>query len=156
MTNISLVLLSILSGVLILLQSSLSGQLSKYTQSPFISSLALYSMSSLVMIVIAIFFKLRLPSYELLRDVPKHLWIAGSFFSIIGLTIVYWLMPIIGVSKVVAGIITGQLIGGMIISHFGLFGLPVVEIDRLKIFGIVFLLIGIFLTNWSSINGSVK
>ncbi|MGI4991855.1 DMT family transporter [Halobacteriovorax sp. GFR7] len=156
MTNFALVLLSILSGGLILLQSSLNGQLSKYTQNPFFSSFVLYFFSAVFMIVIFLSTRLKAPSIQVLKGIPLYLWITGSILSIIGLTLVYWLMPILGVSKVLSGIITGQIITGMIVSHFGFFELPVIEINRYKVLGVAFLFTGVYLINWSAINESIK
>lgn len=147
MTNINLILLSILSGVLILLQSSLSGQLSKITGNPHLSSLTFYFFSFLAMSLYMAFFGRGIPEMIILKTIPKYLWVLGSVLSVLGLTIVYWLMPILGVSKVLSGIISGQILAGMIVSHFGFFDLPVIEINRFKLLGILFLFAGIILIN---------
>ncbi len=156
MTNLALILLSILSGGLILLQSSLNGQLSKYTQNPFFSSFVLYFFSAIFMMLIFVSTRLKIPSLQVIKEIPLYLWVTGSILSIAGLTLVYWLMPILGVSKVLSGIITGQIIAGMIVSHFGFFDLPVIEINRYKILGVAFLFTGVYLINWSAINETIK
>lgn len=147
--NLSYLLMSILSGALILLQSSLSGQLSKHTGSPLLSSLALYTAGSLLMAIAIAAFRIKIPSASVLMGVPKYLWVSGSLLSIAGLTIVYWLMPIVGVSKALSGIIAGQILMGMIVSHFGLFELPPVSIDRYRLIGVIFLIAGVVLINGS-------
>jgi len=128
----------------------------QHTNSPLVSSLALYSFSAALMFIMITVFRLKLPSYEVIKEVPRYLWVLGSFFSIAGLTLVYWLMPIMGVSKVMSGIIAGQMIAGLIVSHFGFFHLPVIEVNRYKVLGVMFLFAGVYLINWSSINETIK
>lgn len=140
-------ILSIVSGMAIVTQSSLSGQLSHNLKSPLLSTFCLYFVSSLMIGVLILSGVVPLPSLEKIRSTPVHLWFLGSFFSIIGLGLCYWLMPQMGVSKVLVGVITGQIIIATLISHFGLFGLPEVAVGRTKILGILMLLISVYLIN---------
>lgn len=96
--------------------------------------------------------KVKVPDVGSLQAVPKYLWVTGSFLSVFGLTLAYWLMPILGVSRVLSGIIAGQMIGGMIVSHYGLFNLPPTEINYYKIIGALLLFIGVILINGSFVN----
>lgn len=112
--------------------------------------------SAIFMMLIFVSTRLKIPNLQVIKEIPLYLWVTGSILSIAGLTLVYWLMPILGVSKVLSGIITGQIIAGMIVSHFGFFDLPVIEINRYKILGVAFLFTGVYLINWSAINETIK
>ena len=54
-------------------------------------------------------------------------------------------MPRLGTTLMIALIIVGQLLVGIIIDHFGLFGVATRHIDLARILGVVALLIGGFL-----------
>ncbi|EQC50847.1 DMT family transporter [Bacteriovorax sp. DB6_IX] len=156
MKNLLLIFLSFFAGAAILIQSSLSGQLAKQIGSPYLSSLALYFMSTIFMGIIIMAFRVPLPTAESCGKVPTHLWFIGSMCSVIGLTLVYWLMPILGVSKVLAGIVAGQVIMATFVSHYGLFEMPVVEINIERIFGVLFLIIGVILINGGFFSERIK
>lgn len=52
------------------------------------------------------------------------------------------MVPRLGAAGLVAGIIAGQLVGGMAIDRFGLFGLPQTPITWVRMLGLVLLLVG--------------
>jgi transporter family-2 protein len=147
MKILSLVFLSIIAGAAIVLQSSLSGQLSKQINNSYFAALCLYGASFVIMILGLVFFRIPVPKADLIRDVPSHLWFLGSILSVIGLTLVYWLVPKLGISKVVSGIVFGQLTVGALASHWGWFNLPIVQIDRFKLIGFFLLSLGVVLIN---------
>ncbi|EQC48659.1 PF04657 family protein [Bacteriovorax sp. BSW11_IV] len=131
----------------IVIQSSLSGQLSKNLQNPLLSSFCLYLVSAILIGVLIAFGLVPLPSIERVRATPTHLWFLGSLFSVVGLGLCYWLMPQIGVARVLVGVVTGQMVVATIISHFGIFGMPVIEINKEKFIGLVLLIVSVLLIN---------
>ena len=48
-----------------------------------------------------------------------------------------WLIPQIGAGPVMITLLAGQVIGGLIMSHFGWLGSPVSPISLIKIVGVV-------------------
>ncbi|MEQ9366484.1 MAG: DMT family transporter, partial [Leptospirales bacterium] len=87
------------------------------------------------------------PDLSRLMRVPVHLWVAGSLLSIAALSTAYWLMPQIGVGRVMAGIVVGQVLTAMIAAHMGWFDLPRDSITWRKAAGAMLLLSGVFLIN---------
>ena len=80
-----------------------------------------------------------------LRGLPVWLWLSGGLF---GAFIVYGsicLVPRIGVAALAAFVIAGQLTAAAVIDHFGIFGVPVHEINVARIAGIFMLLSGALL-----------
>lgn len=140
-------ILSIVSGMAIVTQSSLSGQLSQSLKNSLFSTFCLYSVSALMIGALIISGIVPIPTIEKIRSTPVHLWFLGSIFSIAGLGLCYWLMPQMGVSKVLVGVIAGQVLIGSVISHFGLFGLPEVTASKTKVIGILLLLISVYIIN---------
>ena len=76
-----------------------------------------------------------------LKEVPLWLLTAG----IMGGALVFgiaWTMPRLGAGTAFVLMIAGQVISGMIFSHFGLFGSPVEPISMAKIGGALLLVAG--------------
>ncbi len=82
------------------------------------------------------------PNLAELRAGPWWAWlggITGAVFVMGALVIV----PHTGTFVYVMSVIAGQMIGAVTADKFGLFGLPVVELDAAKIVGIVLVLSGV-------------
>ncbi len=76
-----------------------------------------------------------------LKDVPVWLLTAG----IMGGALVFgiaWTMPRLGAGTAFVLMIAGQVISGLVFSHFGLLGSPVEPVSMVKIGGVVLLIAG--------------
>jgi transporter family-2 protein len=83
-----------------------------------------------------------------LRQVPLILLTAG----ILGACLVFaiaWLIPQVGAGTVMITLLAGQVIGGLVMSHFGWLGSPVQPITLTKIFGVVVMIGGVLLATSS-------
>lgn len=147
----SVIIVSIFSvgaGALIAVQSGLSGQLSKTVGSPFFASFSIYFVCSILMGGYLILNPTLIPSSSSLGEVPWYLWFVGAICSCIALSTIYWLMPIIGVPKLMGAVIIGQLFISMITGHFGLFNLPVDPFNLNKLIGSGLLILGFIFINY--------
>lgn len=73
---------------------------------------------------------------------PVYLWVGGF----LGAAFVYSmirLIPIIGATSVVAGVIAGQLLLSIVIDQFGWFGLQKIAFDWTRGLGVILLLAGV-------------
>ncbi|MER3374960.1 MAG: DMT family transporter [Allomuricauda sp.] len=83
-----------------------------------------------------------------LKDVPIWLLTAGA----IGAALVFgiaWIIPQIGAAPAFLLMIAGQVIAGMVMSHFGFLGAPVEPISITKILGALMLIGGAGLVTFS-------
>ncbi len=79
--------------------------------------------------------------FSRLKEVPLWLLTAG----VMGGALVFgiaWTMPQIGAGKAVVLMIAGQVITGLIFSHYGLLGSPVEQASIAKIVGVVLVIAG--------------
>ena len=60
-----------------------------------------------------------------------------------------WLLPQVGASFVMIGLIAGQVIGGMVLSHFGWLGSPVQPISLTNVLGGAVMIAGVLLATKS-------
>jgi transporter family-2 protein len=77
-----------------------------------------------------------------LKNVPAWLFIAGAMGAALVFGIA-WTIPQISAGAAFVLMIAGQVIAGMIFSHFGLLGSPVERISLIKILGVLLLIGGV-------------
>ena len=85
---------------------------------------------------------------EPLKAVHPLLLRAGLF----GATLVFaiaWLIPQAGAGAVMITLIAGQVIGGLVMSHYGLLGSPVQPISLMKVAGVVVMIGGVVMATFS-------
>jgi transporter family-2 protein len=78
------------------------------------------------------------------RSLSWYMLISGAFGVILYLTLNHT-MPRLGATTALALIIIGQLAMGIIIDHFGLFGVSVRHIDLIRVAGVALLIAGGYL-----------
>jgi len=135
------ILIGLIGGVAVGIQSPIAGAMGQKiggTSSSFIIHLsgAIFS---------AIFLFVR--GGEKIRDwqtLPWYMLFAGVFGLILYQTISVTL-PRLGSTMMIALIIIGQLLAGIVIDHFGLMGVVTRHIDLSRIMGVIALLIGGYL-----------
>jgi bacterial/archaeal transporter family-2 protein len=79
-----------------------------------------------------------------IKDVHPLLLTAG----VLGASLVFaiaWLIPQVGAGAVMITLIAGQVLGGLIMSHYGWLGSPVQPITLTKIAGVVIMVAGVIL-----------
>ena len=134
-------LLGILGGVAVGTQASISVQMSRRvggTASSFIIHLGGAILSGVLLV---------LGGGEQLQNWRKlswYMWGAGAFGVVLYLTLTRT-MPRLGAATALVLVIIGQLGVGMLIDHFGLFGLPLRRTDGWRVVGAILLITGGYL-----------
>jgi transporter family-2 protein len=83
-----------------------------------------------------------------LKQVHPVLLTAG----ILGASLVFaiaWLIPQVGAGPVMITLIAGQVLGGMIMSHYGWLGSPVQPVTLTKVAGVIVMIGGVVLATYS-------
>jgi len=76
-----------------------------------------------------------------IRKVPPWLWSAGAIGACLVFAIAA-LIPRLGAGTTNVVLLTGQVIGGMLIAHYGLLGSPIESINPVRILGLVVMILG--------------
>ena len=135
--------MALFGGASLAVQGQINGGLGKKVgvlEASFIS----FSIGTMALFFIVIFFG----KGDLLAvlNVPK--WqLTGGLLGAIYVVIAILVVPKLGVVGSLMAIITGQILLGAVIDHFGLFGGHRIPIDGKKIFAILLLFVSIFLYN---------
>ncbi len=135
------ILIGLLGGVAVGIQSPLVGAMGKRvggTASSFLVHLSGMIFSGILLV---------LEGGEEIRDWNKLPWymLAAGIFGLILYQTINITLPRLGSTMMIALIIVGQLLMGVIIDQFGLLGVTARHIDLPRILGVVALLIGGYL-----------
>ena len=82
------------------------------------------------------------------RSVHPLLLTAGALGACLVFAIA-WMLPHVGARAVFITLIAGQVLGGMILSHFGWLDSPVQRVAPVNIAGALVMLFGVFLATYS-------
>jgi bacterial/archaeal transporter family-2 protein len=135
-----LILLMLLIGVVLTLHLAMNAQVGSLVKNPRMANALFWSIGAATAIIIglsgwdpAFFTKL--------KEVPGWLLTAGVMGGLLVFGIA-WAMPQLGASTAFVIMIAGQIISGMVFSHFGLLGSPVEPISLVKVGGALLLIAG--------------
>jgi bacterial/archaeal transporter family-2 protein len=82
-----------------------------------------------------------------LKEVHPLLLTAGALGACLVFAIA-WLIPQIGAGPLMITLLAGQILGGLVMSHFGWLGSPVDPISPMKLLGVAVMVGGVVLTTF--------
>ncbi|CAN1722014.1 bacterial/archaeal transporter family-2 protein [Hyphomicrobium sp. 1Nfss2.1] len=138
-------LAGVLAGAFIALQSPINAHLARDLGFPLAAAAASFIAGAVVLVVLASASSVAQGVAIAWRAPPLWMFIAGGCLGAAYVTITIILTPKLGTAATMAFIVTGQLVGGLILDHFGYFGLAVREITVGRVGGAALLLAGALL-----------
>ncbi len=138
--KVYLIALMLLIGFVLTLHLAMNAQVGAIVKNPRMGNALFWAIGAATAIIIGLtgwdpaFF-------SNLKQVPVWLLTAG----IMGGALVFgiaWAMPKLGAGTAFVLMIAGQVISGMIFSHYGMLGSPVEPISMIKVVGVVLLVAG--------------
>lgn len=141
MSNLTMLLLMVCGGMAIAVQPSINARLAQKTGA-FESSLISFAVGTLALLIVTM-----IAGKGSLRGIAGATWweLTGGFLGAFFVTLTIVSVPRIGTTAVMAMVITGQLITGAALDHFGAFGLRQVPFSPLRALGILLLASGAWL-----------
>jgi transporter family-2 protein len=138
-------LLGILSGAFIAIQAPINSQLAKGLGLP-VAAAAFSFLSGAIVLAVVTFVTVRAQGVALdWRAPPAWTFAAGGVLGAAYVTISTLLIPRIGAAALMAFLVAGQLIAGMLLDRIGFLGMAVREISIGRIAGAMLLLAGALL-----------
>jgi bacterial/archaeal transporter family-2 protein len=129
-----------ITGILVAFEPAINGRLGKLT-SPELAILH-SSASGFVIVIIISILTGTVVKYPLVFKMPPYLLIGG----LVGGGVIYFgakASPILGIMSTVSIMISMQLITGIMIDNFGLFGVERIPLNITRIIGALFLFAGV-------------
>lgn len=138
--KIYLILLMLLIGFVLTLHLAMNSQVGAILKNPKMGNAIFWAIGAFTAIVIGLT-DWDVTVFDRLKEVSIWLLSAG----VMGGALVFgiaWTMPQLGAGRAFVLMIAGQVISGMIFSHFGWFGSPVERISVAKLGGALLLVAG--------------
>jgi len=148
------IIIGLVIGVGLPIQTSINSRLKRSVGSPFIASLISFTFGTVFLALITLFKDKTLffPT-RLLSNQPVWLWL-GGIFGVIYLTSNILIFPKLGSVQTVIMPILGQIIMGLLIDNFGLFKSLSKPLTVTRLIGALLVLIGVI--GAVSINGIIE
>ncbi len=145
--HLVLIGIAVLTGMFIPLQPGINAEMKVHAQSAFTAALISFTGGTILLGIavacVRVFGRSDLPGVgAIVRSAPWWAYFGGLVGALF-VTVAIVLAPRLGAALLVAGIVTGQLIGSMVIDHFALVGFPRVAITWPRVLGIGLLIAGV-------------
>jgi len=141
MSNLLLIVLMVAGGVAVAVQPSINARLAEktgYLQAATVS----FAVGTLILLLIS----LSVHQGSFRKATEADWWqFSGGLFGAFFVTMTIVGVPRIGTTAVLALTIVSQLVAGMLMDHYGLFGMKGIPIDFKRMLGVALLLVGVAL-----------
>ncbi len=129
------------------LQAGFNAQLGTLLGNAQLAAVVAFFCSLFFAVITLMYINQPFPSFVTVKTVPIYLWFAGGLLSAVGISLVYFLIPKMGMGVMMPYFLVGQLVMAVIAGHLGWFNMPIKPITLHKILGLIALVIGIMLIN---------
>ena len=138
-------LTGILSGIAATVQASFNGEIRRRYRSPYITAAINFvvALSVIALVLLITEHSLKLPVSDIAKY-PPWIWTGGICGAVIVMTGILCL-PVLGSASNMMLLCFGQIMGGLIIDHYGLFNAPLTEMTLMRAAGAVLETAGIVL-----------
>jgi len=141
-----LYVLTLFLGVVLAVHLAMNGKVGSVLNNPRVGNAVFWCIGAVAAVVIGLT-GWRTGALAPLRQVSPVLLTAGALGACLVFAIA-WLIPQIGAGPVMISLLAGQVIGGIIMSHFGWLGSPVQPVSAMKIVGVLIMVGGVALATF--------
>ena len=141
------VLLALLTGVTIAVQTGINSQLRAFLGSP-LQAVFVSFMVGTVLVALTLVGKRQVPAFAKWAQRPWWMWLGGMCGLFIVSTNII-VVPRLGAALLTSLAIAGQLTTALVLDHYGAFGFPVHHISLARVGGAVLLLAGVVLIRYN-------
>ncbi len=143
----ALYLATLFLGVILAVHLSMNGQVGASLKNPRVGNALFWCIGALAAVIIGAT-GWQSGALDGLKEVNPILLTAGALGACLVFAIA-WLIPREGAAAVMIMLIAGQVLGGMVLSHFGWLGSPIQRITLTNILGAAVMIGGVLLATWA-------
>ena len=140
-------LLAFSGGVFLAIQASFNTQLGALIKQPVLAVVTSSVISAMVGALFILVFSKNSLQLINVQQVPLYLWFVGGLFSMAGISLYFYTIPKLGISKMISMGLCGQLVFSALAGKYGWLGLPKEPFTTTHFFGAFAMLVGIVLMN---------
>jgi len=142
-----LYLLTLFLGVVLAVHLAMNGKVGSVLNNPRVGNALFWCIGALAAVIIGLT-GWKSGALVPLKQVHPILLTAGALGACLVFAIA-WLIPQIGAGPVMITLLAGQVIGGILMSHFGWLGSPVQPVTVMKIVGVLVMVAGVGLATFA-------
>jgi len=142
--KLNLLLFTIFIGVILAVHLAMNGKVGSVMNNPRVANALFWCIGAIGAVLIGLT-GWHSGALAPLKNVHPVLLSAG----ILGASLVFaiaWLIPRVGAGPVMIALLAGQIVGGLMMSHFGWLGSPVQPLTFIKSIGVALMLAGVALS----------
>ena len=138
------ILIVLLAGIGVPIQTASNAALGKSLGGPIHSTLAVFLVGLFLIIFIFVLQKNSFPSGPAIAQAPWWGWLGGPL-GVAYIFVLIHVAPKVGMASAVGFVILGQILGAVLLDHFGWLNFPVHKINWQRAVGAILMIIGVFL-----------
>lgn len=144
--KLHLYLLTMFLGVVLAVHLAMNGKVGAVMANPRVANAVFWCIGAVTAIVIGLT-GWKSGALAPLGQVHPLLLTAGAMGACLVFAIA-WLIPLVGAGPVMITLLAGQILGGLLMSHYGWLGSPVQPVTPMKILGVVIMIAGVALATF--------
>lgn len=138
------VIMAVIIGTLMPVQAGLNAELTRVLKHPFLGAFVSLLTGALAVMLLIFAKGFEFQDIKRIGTVSPHLFLGGLLGAVfVGSSL--FLIPRLGATSMIAAFITGQLLGSVVIDHYGLLGIAPSPLSLTRISGIFLLFVGAYL-----------
>lgn len=141
---IDLLLLAIVIGCLLPVQTGVNAELRTYLGDPVVTALVSFLVGTLGLLIAVLALRLPVPLVAAWSQSAWWQW-TGGLLGALFIAAAVVLAPRMGAGTLIAAIVAGQMIGSLVLDHFGWVGFPEHPISALRLLGAGLIILGVAL-----------
>jgi transporter family-2 protein len=139
----SLLIVTMLLGVVLAVHLAMNGKVGVTLNNPRVGNALFWCIGAIAAVAVGLS-GWRQGALAPLGGVNPWLFTAGAIGACLVLAIA-WLIPEVGAGSVMITLLVGQVMGGLLMSHFGWLGSPVEPVTLIKLAGVGLMVTGVVL-----------
>ena len=142
-----LVLFAALVGLVLPLQAGINSQLRTHVGHPLWAAVVSFSVGTLVLAAVLAVTRVGWPAAGWVGRVPWWQW-TGGLLGAMFVTSAVVLAPRLGAATLVAAVVAGQMVGSLVIDHYGIVGYPQHAMSVSGVLGVALVVAGVALIQY--------
>ena len=142
--NYFFIFLAIVAGMAMPTQATVNSKLADSVVSPILAAFVSFAAGTVVLFVYILLTGVPLSNLAASKNAPLVAWV-GGFLGAFFVSVMTTVVPRIGVALAFSLAIAGQMLVTLLIDHFGWLGVPVKEINIMRVLGATLITIGVIL-----------
>ena len=143
--NLVYIIVAVIAGMLFAIQPVINSNVARILNRPIQASLISFFVGTVVLLIVNLFFGIKIPSTDKLLAVPWWLYLSGGAIGAFFVTAALIIQPQIGAGGWISGYVFGQLAMSIVLDHYGWLGLPTHPINLMRGLGAFLLVVGAIL-----------